>query len=361
LKQAGFEWSETLSKVLKHHGYLQSVYDPCLFYKRKGKDYIVMSIHVDDFYVISTQQRLIDKLHRRLESEFKSVSVKQGSILQYLGVQIKTSNGVVELSQPGYIEKILQKSGIDLSKTCNTPYVDRLKEKKDDNEAVDKTVYLELIGMINYLAILTRPDLLYSLSRCAQRCANPTKRDLRRVNRIFYYINATKEKALTFRKGKVKLTAWVDASHMHYQDSKAQIGYCFSLGENDGCFYSRSMKLKIVTPAGSTESEYVALFEAGTEAVFLSNLLFELGFECCKPVRVNEDNQSVIHMVHGRGKFHKSKHINIKYHYTKELIKDGVIEVRYCPTDENVADLFTKPLDRVKTKYFADRVLGLSD
>ena len=181
---------------------------------------------------------------------------------------------------------------------------------------------------------------------------------MRRVLRIFYYINATKDKRLTFRAGPVKLTGWVDASHMHYQDSKAQIGYCFALGENDGCFYSRSMKLKIVTPAGSTESEYVALYEAGTEAVFLSNLLLELGFEDGRPVKINEDNTLVIHMVHGRGSFHKSKHINIKYHYTKQLIKDGVIKVKYCPTNDNLADLFTKPLDQLKTLDLASRVLG---
>jgi hypothetical protein len=265
---------------------------------------------------------------------------------------------MIKLGQPGYIEKILEKSGIDLNRTATTPYSMKLSDRDDDREPVDKNIYLELIGMINYLAILTRPDLLYSLSRCAQRCSNPTKCDLRRVHRIFHYINGTKDKMLTFRKGPVKLTAWVDASHMHYQDSKAQIGYCFSLGEDDGCFYSRSMKLKIVTPAGSTESEYVALYEAGTEAIFLSNLLVELGFEDARPVNINEDNTSVIHMVHGRGSFHKSKHINIKYHYTKQLIKDGIIEVKYCPTLDNLADIFTKPLDHCKTQDLASRVLG---
>jgi hypothetical protein len=320
-----------------------------------------MSIHVDDFYVIATRQIFIDKLHKRLEDEFKSVTIKQGSILQYLGIEIESSKKDVKLGQPGYIEKILEQSGIDLNKSASTPYVAKLTFRKGDNDLVDKTRYLELIGMINYLAILTRPDLLYSLSRCAQCCSNPTGRDLRRVMRIFYYINATKDKRLTFRVGPVKLTGWVDASHMHYQDAKAQIGYCFSLGEHDGCFYSRSMKLKIVTPAGSTESEYVALYEAGTEAVFLSNVLIELGFEDCRPVEINEDNTSVIHMVNGRGSFHKSKHINIKYHYTKQLLKDGVIKVKYCPTNDNIADLFTKPLDQLKTVDLADRVLGWSD
>ena len=173
--------------------------------------------------------------------------------------------------------------------------------RQDDKETINKIEYLELIGLLNYLAVLTRPDILYVQSRCAQRCSNPTRKDLRRVMRIFQYINTTKDKVLTFKKGKPILTAYVDASHIQYQDGKSHMGYCFSLGKNDGCFYSKSSKMKIVTPAGSTESEYVALYEAATEAKFLRDLLHEIGFPQDEAVVINEDNTSVIQMIHNRG------------------------------------------------------------
>jgi len=164
------------------------------------------------------------------------------------------------------LDKILEKSGIDTSKKARSPYVMKLSDLYDDDEKIDATEYLELIGLLNYLAVLTRPDILYALSRCAQRCANPTKRDLRRVRRIFYYLNGTKKKKLTFHKGKVELTAWVDASHMHYEDAKAQIGYCFSLGKKDGCFYSRYWRIQFLSFPSPILLHYLTLY------VFLSIL-----------------------------------------------------------------------------------------
>ena len=76
------------------------------------------------------------------------------------------------------------------------------KNTDDLNEPVDKLEYMRLVGLINYLAIYTRPDLLYSLSIVSQACQKPTNRDLARVKRIFRYILKTKDKHLVFRKTK---------------------------------------------------------------------------------------------------------------------------------------------------------------
>jgi hypothetical protein len=116
----------------------------------------------------------------------------------------------------------------------------------------------------------------------------------------------------------------------------------------DGAFYARSQKMKLLTPAGSTETEYVGMYEAATEIVFLRNLLCELGFPQKSATVLYEDNQSAIHMVNGRGSFQKSKHVNVKYHYTRDLIKKGLIDVVYCPTKEMRADVLTKGLTRGK-------------
>jgi hypothetical protein len=106
--------------------------------------------------------------------------------------------------------------------------------------------------------------------------------------------------------------------------------------------------MKLLTPAGSTETEYVGMYEAATEIVFLRNLLCELGFPQKSATVLYEDNQSAIHMVNGRGSFQKSKHVNVKYHYTRDLIKKGLIDVVYCPTKEMRADVLTKGLTRGK-------------
>jgi len=173
----------------------------------------------------------------------------------------------------------LSKSGIRSNDVAKTPYIENMSVKDDDNEVLETTTYLEHIGSLNYLAVLTRPDILYALSRCAQKCSNPTKRDLRRVMKIYQYLNGTQDYGLTFGcESDIQLCCYVDASHGQYEDGKGHFGYCFSFGPADGAFYARSQKMKIVTPAGSTETEYVAMYEAATEIVFLRNLLNEIGF-----------------------------------------------------------------------------------
>jgi hypothetical protein len=88
----------------------------------------------------------------------------------------------------------------------------------------------------------------------------------------------------------------------------------------------------------------------------LRNLLCELGFEQKEPTVLYEDNQSAIHMVNGRGSFQKQKHINVKYHYTRSLIKKGILSVVYCPTKKMRADVLTKALNR---KPFTECVRSL--
>jgi hypothetical protein len=335
LKQAGYEWYETLGAVMLSNGYYRSDYDPSIFYRRAHGEYLLAAVHVDDFYCVASADSEISRLQKVLRDAFGEITVKEDSVLSYLGMFVSVnSDSSCTINQPGYLQKILEKSGIDLNGTASTPYADKWTSKKDDAELVDKTDYLERIGMLNYLAILTRSDILYAVSRCAQQCSKPTRLDLRKVNRVFYYLNGTKDFGLTFKKGKVELFGWVDASHIQYDDGKGHFGYCFSLGKGDGAFYARSQKMKIVTPAGSTESEYVAMYEASTEIVFLRNLLSELGFKQTEPTTLFEDNAGAIDMVNGRGSFHKRKHINVKYHYTRELIKKGVLSVVYCPTDK---------------------------
>ena len=364
LRQAGYQWNVLLSQALIKHGYKRSQYDNCLFYKRDKKEFVIMTTHVDDFFVIASKQSLIDELYETLVDEFSEVSFKQDDVLGYLGIQIEKRGDEIFISQPGYVEKILEKVNIVVGpdQVAETPYTDKKysEDKKKESKAVDKTVYLEYIGMLNYVATLTRPDLLYALSRCAQQCSNPTEDDLKKVIKIFKYLNYTKDYGIYFNRDKdIKLTCWVDASHACYPDGKGHCGYAFALGKNDGAFYCRSQKMKIVTVARSTETEYVALFEACTEIVFLRNLLEEIGFKQDEPTIVYEDNQSTINMAEGKGSFHKQKHINVKYHYTRELFKDGIIDVQYLSTDDMKADLLTKGLHGNKMEDLAKLLLNL--
>ena len=348
LKQAGYQWSQALARTLVAAGYIQSTADPCVFSKWNDEDYIIMSTHVDDFYVISNDTKYIDTLQETLTTAFGTVTTKSDNIIGYLGMAIETKpNGQVKVNQRPYFDKILARVGMTDCKPARTPYSETQSKQTSDNESIDKNEYLEHIGMLNYPAVLTRPDLLYALSRLAQKCSNPTKGDMRRVTRVFRYINGTKDLGLTFQPGDAKITlyGYVDASYHSYPNAASQYGYSFSLHaknkSKDATFYARSGKMKLVT-LSSTEAEYVAAAEIATETIFLRNLLKDIGFPQRHPTVIYEDNKSCIQMIHGAGNHQRTKHINAKYHFTRQQVKKGTIRIKYKNTLNMLADIFTK-------------------
>jgi len=225
---------------------------------------------------------------------------------------------------------------------------------------VDKTYCLKLVGQIYYLASYTRPDLLYSLSRVAHSCSNPTEADMIRVKRIIRHICETKEYGITYSACvDFYIYCHVDASFNCYDDGKGHYGYTVCIGRNNGSIFAKSSKLKIIA-LSSTEAEYVALCFATAEVIFLRELLRQLGFISNRPSIIYEDNLSCIKMIYGQLKHHTTKHINTRYHYTKDQVQKNNVEIVHCHTKEMIADVLTKPLAAEQHSYLARRLLNIS-
>jgi hypothetical protein len=303
-----------------------------------------MCIHVDDFYVVSSHAELLNNLYSELTYKYGSVSMKDGDLLSYLGMQVQVMpDGCILVNQPGYAEQICNMFLTDKRTIVSTPRVANETPQEGDNEPVDVTEYLKAVGGLNYLAINTRPDLLYSLSQVASKCAAPTRRDWRHVLRVFMYVHSTIDVGLRFKPGKVYFHGYVDASYNQYGDGKGSYGYCFMLGKGDAAFHSVSKRMR-VQPLSSTEAEYVAFCEASRDADYLRRLMTDIGFKIGKPIVLYEDNKSCIDMLHSKSRHSASKHINPKFHYGRDQISKGVVEVRYVNTLEQIADMFTKAL-----------------
>ena len=360
LKQAGREWQDNITSTLISNGYKSSA-DPLVFSKWIKDDFIIMSVHVDDFYVISSKPKLLDDLYNLLTNKYNDVTRKSGDLLTYLGMVVdrNTTTNQVTISQPAYIEKMLILAEMSECKGIDTPMaIDQTVNDEYSNVTVDKTNYLKLVGLINYLASYTRPDLLYSLSRVAQACSNPTKADLIRVKRIIRHIIATKDKGITYNcDNDFDLYCYVDASYNCYADGKGHYGYTFSIGKYNGSFYAKSSKIRVVA-LSSTESEYIALCHASTEIVYLRNLLSDIGFIQSKPTIVFEDNISCIKMAHNDLNHKTTKHINAKYHFTKSQIDNGNIKLKYKETYDMIADILTKPLNYKQHSYLSNLILN---
>ena len=364
LKQASFEWYAVLHEVIVSAGFVQSS-DPCVYHQWRGEDVMILTVHVDDILAVATDDSMLDELDAVLTREFESDKAKlkrtAGQQLSYLKMRIQIQpDGSVTLDQSVYIrEKIVNEWGRAKSPNVDDSY--RLisdeqegegilhpmqgsyAKKHNDDDAIDATWFRGIVGAINYAAVMTRPDLLFSMSMLASCSSAPTQLQFRILKRVMKYIVRTADLCLHFqRDDDIQLVGWADASYASREASRSQSGYCFALGSNNAMFHAKSQKQKVVT-LSSTEAEYVALFHAATEAVFLRRILEELGFPQ-DPTCIYQDNTSTILWANNQSNHNRTKHIAIKYHYVRELIQECVIDVEYLATSEMIADVLTKPL-----------------
>lgn len=155
---------------------------------------------------------------------------------------------------------------------------------------------------------------------------------------------------------KETLIGFADANYGENRiDRKSNSGFVFKL--NGGVVSWTCRKQKCVS-LSSTEAELISLCEAIKEAIWLQNILFDLKRSENKPTTIYEDNQSCIKLIKNQKVSNRSKHIDIKYFYIKDLIEKNSIAIKYCPSDNMLADILTKPIQ--STKFLRLRQLLLS-
>jgi hypothetical protein len=173
-------------------------------------------------------------------------------------------------------------------------------------------------------------------------------------------LKATRSLYLTLGGENPVLSGYTDADWASLAHRHSISGFAFFYGH--GAVSWSSKKQPIVT-LSSTESEYVALTHASKEALWLRKLHSELHFFfdtlISDPTTLHCDNQGAI-TLSKESMFHmRTKHIDTRYHFIRYLISSNQISVPYCPTEDMIADIFTKALARTKFQHFRN-LLGLS-
>ncbi len=119
----------------------------------------------------------------------------------------------------------------------------------------------------------------------------------------------------------------------------------------------RSKKQTNVT-LSSSEAEYTAACGAVRHIVWVRRLLKQIGVVQTNPTEVRLDNQTTIKMIEDDNMTEKRRHINVAYHYTRDLLKDGAISIKWVPTADQIADIFTKALPRISFIKFREILMG---
>lgn len=191
------------------------------------------------------------------------------------------------------------------------------------------------------------------MSILAQKVSEPTEEDWNQLKRVVKYLKATNKLKLqlsNIRSDRLMLFGYADATwaddRIERKSNSGRIIYF------NGGTISWSCNKQSMVASSSCEAEYISLCEASKEVKWLRQLLEEMHEQFDTPTIIYEDNQSCIALVRDHKFSYKTKHIDTRYKMIRDLVKKEVIKCEYCPTEEMVADLLTKPLSSVKHDYF---------
>ena len=344
LKQSPRCWNSALDCQLKAMSFAQTTSDPCLYISTEGEMFVI-AVYVDDIVLAGKSDRRLSEVKKALASKFDVKDL--GKLHYFLGVKVVQDQGSkkVWIGQPAYVESILQKFGMENAKPVNTP-VDtgsKLVKSTDESEGVDQTLYQSAVGNLLYLSIGTRPDITYAVSSVAKFCADPSKQHLTAVKRILRYLKGTTHLGLLYSKDDCKdCVGYSDADWAgDIDDRKSTSGYLFQIG---GTAVSWRSKKQVCVALSTAEAEYMALASAAQEAVWMRQLTSDLKNGPIGPTVIFEDNQSTICMAQNPQFHGRAKHIGIKYHFIREQVSNGTVELKYCRSEMMVADMLTKGL-----------------
>ncbi|KAF2347387.1 Reverse transcriptase RNA-dependent DNA polymerase [Trinorchestia longiramus] len=271
-----------------------------------------------------------------------------GKLSYFLGVSVMQTKNEVFLELSAYTKALLSRFGMDNAHSVATP-VDvnaDLVTTLDEVEECDKDLYQSAVGSLLYLSTRMRPDITFAVNNVAEYCSKPLKNHWTGVKRLFRYLKGTSELGILYSNCSDKCVGYSDADWAgDKSDRKSTSGYCFTL--SNSVITWRSVKQSCVALL-TAEAEYVALADAAHEAIWLKQLLDNLEFKTGGPMVVNEDNQSAICLAQNPKYHGRSKHIDIKFHYVRDLVRNKEIDLLYCPSNDMLADIFTKGLSAEK-------------
>ncbi|GJW95512.1 retrovirus-related pol polyprotein from transposon TNT 1-94 [Tanacetum coccineum] len=319
LKQAPRAWYDVLSKFLIDSSFQKGSIDTTLFIKKKGKHIMLIQIYVDDIIFGSTNPKYCTKS-----------------------------------SELMYILDILKRFGMENCDTVPTPMVEQAKLKLDlVGKPVDHTDYRSMIGSLMYLTS-SRPDIMFATCMCARYQVNPNEYHVSAVKRIFRYLKGTINLGLWYPKdSSFDLTAYSDADHAGcHLDRKSTSDSVQFLGDKLVCWSSKKQNCVSIS---TTESEYVAVSGCCAQVLWMRTQLTDYGFFYDK-IPIYCDSKSAITISCNPVQHTRTKHIDVRYHFIKDHVEKGTIELYFVGTEFQLADLFTKSLPEARFKFLVEKL-----
>ncbi|KAH9699143.1 retrovirus-related pol polyprotein from transposon RE2 [Citrus sinensis] len=328
---------EKLKSCLTTWQFLNSKADTSLFIRHDTRSLIIVLIYVDDILVTGPDSALLEDFIVKLSQAFALKDLRL--VTYFLDVEVSYFDEGMHLSQTKYIKDLLSKASMKNCKGSDTPLSTGFKLERNvkgplGQEFENPTLYRSIVGGLQYL-ILTKPDIAYSVYKLSQYLSSPTVQHWLACKRVLQHLQSTFTHGLYLKKEEsleIGLTGYSDADWACDLDDRKSIGaYCIYLGNN---LVSWSSKKQAI----------------------LQSLFSELNIAKLPTPVLWYDNQSAGELARNPVFHSKSKHIELDVHYVRDKVLGKELEVRYIPTEEQVADILTKPLSFSKFSFFRSKL-----
>jgi histone deacetylase 1/2 len=370
LVQSVYLWFQEIKAKMLEYELTQSKHDETLFFDQKRHLYV--TVYVNDIKIFSFINEIIDEVSDFLKIKYEMIDLRD--VKWYLRMKITRlsqnqgqtdqSDDPILLIQTKYIRDLLIRHEMKECAFVHTSITEtKLKKALSRYKCLENQLkqFQILLSELMHLMIQIRFDLTYSVSRLAQFMSNPTDDHWTTLKRMLRYLNETKELSILYKKasGSLILKAWIDFSwDEDPNDSRSTHDHLLFM--RDGSIGWKSSK-QISVALSSTEAEYMSQTSAVINVMWARRLLTEMKIDDTMSRKnqstiIYANNQEAIKLVNNSIFQKRTKHIVVKYHYTRDLISQKKIKLKYRLIAQMIADGLIKSLRSVQFKRFVDQL-----
>lgn len=337
------------SKCISEHGvYVKGEYE---------SDLVILCLYVDDLLITGNNKVEIDKIKQLLKNQFEMTDL--GSLSYFLGIEFKETEAGIVMHQSKYATDLLKKFRMTNCNAAATPAETGLAlSLRDEGEPVDETQYRQIVGSLRYLCN-TRPDLAFSVGLISRFMQAPKTPHMMAAKRILRYIRGTINYGIllpnTITSSNMELVGYTDSDwRRDNDDRKSTAGYIFLLGD---ALVSWSSKKQDPVALSTCEVEYIAASMCSCQGLWLRKLLKEMKIQKTEAINILVDNKSAISLAKNPIDHGGSKHIETRYHFIRDKVSKGKVKLLYCKSEDNLADLLTKPLKKNRFEDLRNKMM----
>lgn len=371
---AGRHWEKERNRIIMEefnkNGWTctRCIKDPCVFVIKRGGKRTWMLVWTDDCDLVGEDENDLQLIHTTLSKHWECNKVDPSYML---GVRREITHTPedemeVELTMTAYIESIAETFQEHLIKrTISTPVPEgfftwkKTSTTEEESKAVLNRGYQQLFGCLLWAARGTFPECLQGCSQLGRVMSQPSEEDWNAACHMLTYLEQHKTHGIKFTsKGNKEPIVFVDASNRpDPTDGKCQYGYCHLW--QGGCIVAASKKLSHVG-LSAAHNEYMAAHWANRHTAWLRDLLTEMdvGDAVAEPTTTYGDNRAANLLCEEDIVTCGNQFIQVPYHFNKEAVQSGAVRMKYCPTKQNLADLFTKSVPRQVIQELLPAIIG---